>query len=312
MLSTKDKQTVIGILDSALGVGIQSKGNEQKYLCPFCHHHKPKLQVNLDTQKFHCWVCNSKGRTIASLLRRLNVDGNDIRVIKDIYGDEDYTYQSNEEVVINLQLPSEFRQLHLRPKSINPEYNNAISYLYNRGLTMADIVRYNIGYCEEGIYKGRVIIPSYDSDNKLNYFVARSYYENSTMKYKLAPISRDVITFESQINWNQPITLVEGTFDAFSVKRNCIPLLGKFILPKLKQTILEKGVKEITIMLDADAISESTKHTEFFIKNGIKVKNIIPTDEDAGDLGFETVTKMIKTAGETRWDDMILSKINNL
>ena len=312
MLSGKNKLTVINILDTALGVGSSLKGNEQAHHCPFCNHHKKKLQVNLDTQRWHCWVCDSKGRSIQSLLRKLNVDIRDLNRLKDIYGEEDYTLVEKDEYVAKLQLPSEFKQLHFKPKGFNPEYNQAIAYLKERGITQADIVKYNIGYCSEGLYFGRVIVPSYDENGDLNYFVARSYYKDEKMKYKNPPVNRDVIVFDNQINWNEPITLVEGVFDSFSVKRNCIPLLGKFLLSKLKNKIIEKGVKEITILLDSDAITDSTKHTDYFIKNGINVKNIIPTGKDAGDMGFKAVSELLKGAKQTGWDDLVLSKLNNI
>ena len=311
MLSGKNKLKIITILDSALGVGSSLKGNEQAHHCPFCNHHKKKLQVNLDTQRWHCWVCDSKGRSIASLLRKLNVDLRDIGVVKDVYGDEP-EYDAKEEYVAKLQLPKEFKQLYFYPKSINPAYNQALHYLNKRGITKADIVKYNIGYCEDGLYGGRVIIPSYDDNGDLNYFVARSFYEDEKMKYKNPPISRDVIVFENMINWNEPITLVEGVFDSFSVKRNVIPLLGKFLLSKLKNKIMEKGVKDVTIMLDSDAVEDSTKHTEWFQKNGIKVRNIIPTDKDAGEMGFQKVNEMLKSAKETTWDDLVMAKLNNI
>jgi DNA primase len=312
MLSGKNKIVVISILDTTLGVGSSLKGNEQVHHCPFCHHHKKKLQVNLDTQQWHCWVCNSKGRSISSLLRKLNVDKRDLDRLHKIYGDEP-TYSPTEEYVIKLQLPKEFKQLHFKPSgSFNPVYNKAIHYLSQRGIKESEIVKYNIGYCEDGLYGGRIIIPSYDTNGELNYFIARSFYEDENMKYKNPPVNRDVIVFENQINWNEPITLVEGAFDAFSVKRNVIPLLGKFLLSKLKNKIFEKGVKEITIMLDSDAIEDSTKHTDYFMKNGIKVKNIIPTGKDAGELGYEKVNNLIKSAEETGWDTNILAKLNNL
>jgi DNA primase len=312
MLSGKNKIVVISILDTTLGVGSSLKGNEQQHHCPFCHHHKKKLQVNLDTQQWHCWVCNSKGRSIASLLRKLNVDRRDLDRLHKIYGDEP-AYSPTEEYVIKLQLPKEFKQLHFKPLGLfNPVYNKAVHYLTQRGITDSEIVKYNIGYCEDGLYSGRIIIPSYDESGELNYFIARSFYEDEKMKYKNPPVNRDVIVFENQINWNEPITLVEGAFDAFSVKRNVIPLLGKFLLSKLKNKIFEKGVKEITIMLDSDAIEDSTKHSEWFIKNGIKVKNIIPTGKDAGELGYERVNQLIKTTTETGWDDLVLAKLNNV
>jgi len=312
MLSGKNKIVVISILDTTLGVGSSLKGNEQQHHCPFCHHHKKKLQVNLDTQQWHCWVCNSKGRSIASLLRKLNVDKRDLDRLHKIYGDEP-AYSPTEEYVIKLQLPKEFKQLHFKPSGLfNPIYTKAIHYLKQRGIKDSEIVKYNIGYCEDGLYGGRIIIPSYDESGELNYFIARSFYEDEKMKYKNPPVNRDVIVFENQINWNEPITLVEGAFDAFSVKRNVIPLLGKFLLSKLKNKIFEKGVKEITIMLDSDAIEDSTKHSEWFIKNGIKVKNIIPNGKDAGELGYERVNELIKTTTETGWDDLVLSKLNNV
>ena len=312
MLSGKNKIVVITILDTTLGVGSSLKGNEQQHHCPFCHHHKKKLQVNLDTQQWHCWVCNSKGRSISSLLRKLNVDKRDLDRLHKIYGDEP-AYSPTEEYVIKLQLPKEFKQLHFKPSGLfNPIYNKAVHYLTQRGITDLEIVKYNIGYCEDGLYSGRIIIPSYDESGELNYFIARSFYEDEKMKYKNPPVNRDVIVFENQINWNEPITLVEGAFDAFSVKRNVIPLLGKFLLSKLKNKIFEKGVKEITIMLDSDAIEDSTKHSEWFMKNGIKVKNIIPTGKDAGELGYERVNQLIKTTTETGWDDLVLAKLNNV
>ena len=312
MLSARNKLVVINVLDSALGVGTSMKGNEQAHHCPFCHHHKKKLQINLDSQYWHCWVCDSKGRSIQSLLYKLNVDKSELARIHSIYGE--YKPKRNEVEVekIVLRLPKEFKTLSKKPKSINPSYNQAIHYLKQRSISMDEVLKYNIGYCEEGLYSGRIIIPSYNEDGELNYFIARSFYEDEKMKYKNPPVSRNVIVFDNQIDWKEPITLVEGVFDSFSVKRNVIPILGKFIPRSLQAKIKEKGVKEINILLDSDAVYDSTKHANYFIKNGIKVKNIIPDGMDAGDMGFDKVNELLKETKETGWDDLILSKLNNI
>ena len=209
MLTQRNKQQVINILDDTLGVGTSLRGNEQAHHCPFCHHHKKKLQINLDSQYWHCWVCDSKGRSIQSLLYKLNLDRNEISKIHSIYGE--YKPKRNEKEVetITLRLPKEFQSLYKKPKSINPIYNQAIGYLKRRKISMDEVLKYNIGYCEEGLYSGRIIIPSYNEDGELNYFVARSFYEDEKMKYKNPPVSRDVIVFDNQIDWNEPITLVE-------------------------------------------------------------------------------------------------------
>jgi DNA primase len=314
MIIGKKKLTVITILDGVLGVGTSMKDNEQSHHCPFCHHPKKKLQINLNTQQFHCWVCDARGNRISSLLRKLKVDVKTIQRIKDIYGDVDYNYNPNEDYPEKLELPKEYKQLHIKPKSLNPYYNHAISYLKRRGIGMDLIVRYNIGYCSYGDYGGRIIIPSYDSNGELNYFIARSFYEDNKMKYKNPPVSRNVIMFENHINWNEPIlSIVEGVFDAFSVRRNVIPLLGKFLLPKLKSKILKYKPKLINICLDNDAMGNSIKLAEFFLKNGIDVKIIdVPDNCDMADIGFEKSIQLINHSKVLDFGDIIIKKIGTI
>jgi DNA primase len=312
MLSFKNKLAVINVLDDLLGVGSSLKGNEQSHHCPFCHHHKKKLQVNLDTQKFHCWVCDAKGRSIYSLVRKLNPTQSHITIIKRIYGDDSYEYTNTDESdsVIELKLPTEFKKLLPIPSKPSPVYKRALSYLRKRGIGLDVIQKYNIGYCDDGLYGGRVIIPSYDSDGKLNYFEARTFYDNVSLKYKKPPISRNIIMFESQINWKEPIVLVEGVFDAFSIRRNVIPLLGKFVLPKLKERIFLEGVKEIHIVLDSDAVLEGVRWAKYFLDNGIKIKHIIPEGKDIGDMGFQLGITTIKGHSYSSWDSILMSKLN--
>ena len=312
MLSQRDKSTIIGILDDTLGVGTSLKGNEQAHHCPFCHHHKKKLQINLDTQQWHCWVCDAKGKKITSLLKRLHVDSKRVRKIYEIYGDDYIVSTSTEEEKVELRLPNEFRSLLKEPKGLNPLFRKVKQYAEQRGITREDIIKYNIGYCDTGHYANRIIIPSYDSDGRLNYFIARSVYDEEKFKYKNPPVSKNVIMFENQINWDEPITLVEGVFDAISVKRNVIPILGKFIPKILNDTIYTKGVKSIKILLDKDAQEQALYYVSYFMNNGIKVTNILPTEKDAGDMGFSEVNSILKNTQETEFGDIISQKLKGL
>jgi hypothetical protein len=72
-----------------------------------------------------------------------------------------------------------------------------------------------------------IVIPSYSSEAKLNYFVARNFDPNSPVKYKNPPINKNIVPFELFVNWSSPLVLCEGPFDALAIKRNAIPLLGK-------------------------------------------------------------------------------------
>jgi DNA primase len=313
MLSHHEKQSVITILNDVLGPGTSMKNDEQAHYCPFCHHHKKKMQINIQTQQWHCWVCDAKGKRINRLLRRLHVDSHKLRKLYEIYGDDYVVYSNNtEDEKVELRLPSEFQSLLIEPKGINPLFGKVKEYARKRGISEGDIKRYNIGYCDSGHYANRIIIPSYDRDNRLNYFIARSVFDEEKFKYKNPPVSKNVIMFENQINWNEPITLVEGVFDAMAVKRNAIPLLGKFVPKTLNDSIYEKQDKSINILLDEDAQDQALKYTMQFQNQGINTKNIKPTDKDASDMGFTEVNNKLKESKETGFVDIISQKLKGL
>lgn len=313
MLSHHEKQSVVNILDDILGPGTSMKNDEQAHYCPFCHHHKKKLQINIQTQQWHCWVCDAKGKRIQRLLRRLHVDSHKLKKIYEIYGDDYVVYSNNtEEEKVELRLPNEFQSLLKKPKGVNPLFGKVKEYARKRGISQGDIKRYNIGYCDSGHYANRIIIPSYDNNNRLNYFIARSVFDEEKFKYKNPPVSKNVTIFENQINWNEPITLVEGVFDAMAVKRNAIPLLGKFVPKTLMENIFRNGVKEIKILLDNDAQDQALRYVSFFNKQNIITKNIKPTDKDASDMGFTEVNNKLKESKKTGFGDIISQKLKGL
>jgi len=313
MLSHRDRITVINILDETLGIGTSMKGSEQSHHCPFCHHHKKKLQINIETQQWHCWVCDSKGKKIQSLLRKLHTDSHKLKKIFEIYGDDYVTYTpSTEEEKIQLRLPNEFKSLLKEPTVFSPMFIKVKQYANYRGITKEDIIRYNIGYCDTGLYYGRIIIPSYDSNNRLNYFIARSVFDEEKFKYKNPPVSKNIIMFENQINWTEPITIVEGVFDAMAVKRNAIPILGKFIPRNLNDNIYKQRVKTINILLDADAQEQALRYTLQFQNQGIETKNIVPSEKDAGEMGFSQINSILKESKKTDFTDIISQKLMSL
>jgi hypothetical protein len=268
--------------------------------------------VNLDTQQWHCWVCDSKGKRIQGLLKKLQVDVSKLRKVYEIYGDDYIVSSQIEEDQIELRLPKEFKSLAEIPTGFKPIYKKVKHYATLRGIRNSDIIKYNIGYCDGGLYSGRIIIPSYDINNKLNYFIARSVFDDEPYKYKNPPVSKNVIMFENQINWNEPITICEGAFDALAVRRNAIPILGKFIPKKLMDSIYERGVRNLNILLDTDAQDQALYYTMYFQKQGFQIKNIIPSGKDAADIGFSEINKIIKNKTETNYEDVILQKLNQL
>ena len=275
---------------------------------PFISHHKPKLQINVQTQKWHCWVSNQGGHNLFQLFKKLKASKEHFDELVELVGDKKYVKRNtNKEDKKIVRLPNEFKPLWLDGNSIIRKH--AIVYLKNRGITLVDVIRYGMGYCEEGLYANRIIVPSYSSDGELNYFVGRDIYEGG-MKYKNPPVSKDVIGLDLFINWNEPIVLCEGVFDAIAIRRNAIPLFGKTIPKSLMKKIYEKQVKQIYILLDSDAIMDSIKITDSLMKNGINVYYVNLSEEDPSDMGFKKVINLIKETKQTSFSDLMRMKLN--
>ena len=284
------------------------KENEYIWFCPFCNHYKPKLQINLVSEKWHCWVCDVKGRSLFQLFKKLNSSTTEIDELNDIVGRDFYkSHISISNVIKRVELPKEFKPLWNGGNSIIKRH--ALNYLYKRNIADEDIIKYNIGYCDFGLYSNRIIIPSYDLEGQLNFFVGRDFYK-SKMKYKNCFSSKNIIGFELFINWDEPLILVEGSFDAIAAKRNAIPLFGKTILSNLKKKIYEKKVTDIYIALDKDALTDSVKIMEEFMKNGITVYLIKSTKKDPSDIGFYKFIELTRETKQFKFSDLIKLKLN--
>ena len=285
------------------------KADEYMYWSPFTSHHKPKLQINIKTGKWHCWVSNQGGHNLFQLFKKLKANREQFTELGELVGKPQQSRSSNRKKVDEtiLRLPNEFKPMWSNGGGIIQKHSWV--YLQNRGITKGDVIRYGIGYCDEGLYANRVIIPSYNSDGELNYFVGRSIYKDG-MKYKNPPISKNVIGFDLFINWKEPIVLCEGVFDAIAIRRNAIPLFGKTVPKKLKRKIYEKNVTSIYILLDRDAIKDSIKIIDDFMNNGIDVYFVNLTDEDPSDMGFKSTINLIKKTKQTSFSDLMRMRLN--
>tara|TARA_B100001778_G_scaffold232588_1_gene193675 strand:- start:279 stop:1202 length:924 start_codon:yes stop_codon:yes gene_type:complete len=287
---------LLASVENLLGKGSKRARHNHAFHCPFCNHRKPKLEINFATNEkgenpWECWVCETKGRTIRSLLYQLKVPKEQAGDILK-YLPKGQNYKLNLDSVV--QLPKEF-QLLSNAASTSYVGNIIKKYLYERGFTDNDFIKYGIGYATSGEYGGRIIIPSYSESNQLNFFVARSY-NGDYFKYKNPEVSKDIIIFENFINWNTPIIICEGVFDAIAIKRNAVPILGKSISNSLMKKLVQSKSEEIYIALDKDAQNKALEYSEQFLNMGKKVFLVKMEDKDPSEMGFVKFTKHIQTA----------------
>lgn len=309
---------LLALVNEVLGQNakLRKGGMQATYFCPKCHHYKRKLEISLETGQYHCWICHLKGAYLGSLFTKIKAPTiyrtrlyeltKDVRLIRKSRG-------KNEE--IDLSLPEDFISLASPPKKDAAyaehmqEYRCAMAYLKNRDITIEDICRYNIGYCETGTYQYCIVIPSYNDEGKLNYFSSRYYYPHKWLKYKNAPFSKDIVGFESFINYDEPVTLVEGVFDAIAVRNNAVPLFGTMLSMRLREQLIIHKVQRVNLVLDNDAMREAIRAVQELWKWGIKVHLVKLPEKDPSELGFHGVRNLIERSRPFEFADMVYAKI---
>ncbi len=304
---------LVAIFNELLGqkARLRKNGSQATYHCPFC------TDRNLVTQKlelaiagprmgsYHCWRCDTKGQSFGSLLKKLDAPPSARQAVFKLTGDIRLARHQNVALDASVvRLPLEFKPLAV-PKT-TPEYKNALAYVKRRGLTREDILRYNVGYCEDGPYEHHIIIPSYDAKGVLNFFIGRRYYDSTTaIPHKKPEVPMDLVGFESFVNYKEPINLCEGVFDAFAIRNNAVPLFGKYPSRKLRESMLTNGTRRVNMVLDNDALEDAIKNCKMLMRLGIEVYLVNLPGKDPAVLGFEKTHECIRNAHPFTEDDLL-------
>lgn len=310
------KSKLISLLNKVLKQeGKQTSDFEVTYVCPFHRAinnvSRKKFGINLDTAEYNCFACGESGKSFKTLFKKLKVSP---ALYKELYGiigehfKPNYGKPKREQDL--LKLPDEFLSLAVPTTSLF--WRHAFQYLRKRNITRDDILRYNIGYCEEGKYRNRIVVPSYDKDGNLNFFTARDFLNSSYLKYLTPDWSKDFIGFELYINWNEPITLVESPFNAITIRNNAIPLFGKIIPTSLIESILENDVKRLNLCLDKDAREDSMRIYQILkskIGNDIQIFFVELTKKDPNEIGFDEMCSLIKNSKEIDFSFLMKEKM---
>ena len=291
---TDEVEVLVELLTEFLGDPHQhyeSKG-QISFDCPACAEEKGleggdgkgNLEINYGKHVYKCWACSETYGTHGPLGKLF----------------DQYASKSQKKVY-NLIKPEELKQEDIkRPKLRLPEgfttfkdsnprfipHIEAYKYLQSRGITDEIIDKYKIGYTVNGDFAYRIIVPSYNKEGGLNYFVARAWVPKK-MKYKNPAVPKDEIIFnEGLINWEKDVYLCEGAFDSFFLE-NSIVMLGKKMSKLLFETLYTNANGNIIICCDGDAFEDGMR--VYHELNGGRLYNKIkivklPVDKDVCDL----------------------------
>jgi DNA primase len=287
-------EVLVELLSDVLGAPHQhyeSKG-QISFDCPVCAAEKGlengdgkgNLEINYSRHVYKCWACGETLGTQGPLGKLFDkfATKKQKKVYELIKPEE---LKQEEKKKVRLRLPQGFTTF----QDSNPRFIphiEAYNYLKSRGITDEIIEKFKIGYTATGDYAYRIVVPSYDTEGILNYFVARAWVPKK-MKYKNPPVPKDEIIFnEGAVDWKKDVYLCEGVFDSFFLP-NPIVMLGKKMSKLLFETLYLKAEGNIIICTDGDAFTDGVKL--YHELNGGKLYNKIkliklPADKDVCDL----------------------------
>lgn len=252
-------------------------GKEMRVNCPVCGEVRHRLFINVENGRVYCQNCGfGKHTSIVGLIQY--VEGvsysKAFSVFKDVKGSLSLPESVSKDTINNIfmgdlrqsldkraiPLPEEY--VPLDPKHTNIVTKRAVKYLHSRGITDRQITKYKFGFCMDGEYKHRVIIPITENGD-LRFWVARAISSDAYMKEK-SPSDNDWNISKSEVVFNIDVAakkyhtaiISEGIFDAMSWGDAGISLLGKSLYQEQLNILLdyrELLTEGIYVALDYDA-----------------------------------------------------------
>ena len=273
---------------------LQINGVELNVRCPKCtpanRPDKLKMNIRIDNDLYHCWVCDFKGRNLGRLIKMY-----DRSAVQEYYDKfSNYKFVPIEKESEPVELPKDFR---LVMESLwDPEALQVRNYCNSRGISDTLLWRYRVGYSSEFKFRRRAILPSFDRDGKLNYWTARSIDSDNDFKYMNAKASKKEIIFNDiDIDWESDyLFIVEGPLDLVKCSLlNSTSILGSRLSVDtlLFQEIVRNGM-DVVLSFDPDAWKKQTMTAQLLSSYGIDVFFANTKTGDVGDLNPNDVVNL--------------------
>jgi len=288
-------------IQNIFGYGVYFRNTKELAIfCPFCSHYKKKLFINIETDFWHCFVCNKSGKSLFVLLKEIKANKSQIAQYINSYkakGIYVSLVDKNKQEYIP-KLPDEYVPLCSDTSIIG---NRFLNYLITkRRISKEQILRNKIGACFSGKYQDRIILPSFDAYGNLNFFTGRHIDDNNYLPYlndTEAPkgYRSNIIINELNLDFTKPMVVVEGWFDLFKSTCNTALLLGSEISYRslLIQTLVKNNTPVI-LALDPDVfITKTLPLMKLLMRYGLDVFN-------ADILPFKDLGSMTEKEGISR------------
>lgn len=252
---------LITYFQQKLGVREHHTGWWRQGTCPECGKEK-KFGINILMNRSNCFSCAYRPRPFNLMLK---LEG--LKTYREGYNflkafDSTFYTESKIELLETKQteLPESFRLLSLGNSNVA---KIARRYMENRGFNIFNLTMKGVGYCTQGRYAFRIIIPFYER-GALVYFNAREFI--NTGQSHLNPGTDEFGIGKAMLMYNadalyiyRRVYLVESAINALTLGDRAFTIGGKISSDYQVSDILKSPCREVVIILDPDAEYEALK-----------------------------------------------------
>jgi len=240
MMKINTKRELMNFLIS-IGIEPIERGEELFAVCPYHQEEKPSFSISIKSHNFgtfFCFGCHTAGN-IKTLISDFCDDKIALITLRKKISKKE---QVKAKKFIIKGLPIEYKKINLVNFGSNYSQYKYFEYLLGRNIRMEQIIEHEIGFCEKGFYRGRIIIPI-KIKGKVFSFAARSIrgFEKRYLYPKDSKVKDLVFPFDS-IDFDLPyLILVEGIFDMLALERiglkNVLCLFNNYVSKKQSRLI---------------------------------------------------------------------------
>ena len=301
------------------GVEVKRKGAQHLGFCPLPRHNgkksSPSFSANLNKGIFQCFGCGAKGNVLdfAALMENSNPDdGAALRQValklQRQFCPEQETPPARPAKPIapapapankpepSAELPVVINQpLDFELKGLDAQH----PYLLSRGFTLETVQHFGLGFCQRGLFKGRVVIPLHDAAGKLIGYAGRvvddTTITDENPRYRLpGKREKDGTLFE----FRKTLFLYNG-FRVQAPADDLIVVEGFTSVWWLTQN----GFPSVVATMGADCSERQAELIASLVKPSGRVW-IAPDGDKAGERHAQTLLSLIAPNRLVRWVKM--------
>lgn len=295
------------LIDGGIEAELVEDGTEIRIPCPLCGDDHSRLYIEAETGVWICFRCQERGDLFDLFHRALGMEPTEAfearRKVR-FRTEPRFRFGGNIPTPVpGVTLPDDYE-----PMSTYAHNGDLTNYLESRHVPYARAVSYEIGFCEEGPYAGRIIIPV-EYHKQLYTFVARALDPAVEPKVLYPAGSRrsDVVFNLDRLERLQhprPLIITEGVFDALRLPNQAVAILGSQMSAQ-QITLLGRlpvGWRPFIIMLDGDDAGRKASlqiHRSLWSHGIPHTEARLPEGTDPSDAPEDVLRKAIDDATDT-------------